>query len=704
MGFEQLAALRDQLAAQSSRTRETQQSQSEPRPQPPSRDARRRDAQGDEAAQQQERARPSGGPPRRANAGQTADASRRAVNVHAAKRPDARIRKDPAAPLLLAIARLQQQFPRAFPKKPADKIPLKLGIHQDLIAHAQALRLQEAQIKEAIGAWCQGSRYWACLTLDAVRVDLNGEAAGVVTQAEANRARQLAGRQRWLARQAKKTADASADKAAAATADAASPIPSTPCASAPPTAPSFYPEGAPPMSSLAAAVAIDDTQIDTPPAATAALNLKAHWMPFSANRQFQQDPRIIVAAQGCWLTDDQGRKVFDSLSGLWTCGAGHSRPEIQQAVAHQLGTLDYSPGFQYGHPLSFQLAEQITTFLPEPLRHVFYTNSGSEAADTAIKMARAYWRIRGQANKTKMIGRARGYHGVNVGGTSLGGIGGNRKMFGQLMDVDHLPHTLQADQAFAKGQAQAGGRALADELLKLIELHDASNIAAVIVEPVAGSAGVIVPPEGYLQRLREICTQHNILLIFDEVITGFGRLGAASGSAYFGVTPDLLTMAKQVTNGAVPLGAVVASREIYDAFMHQQLPVHAIEFVHGYTYSAHPVACAAGLASLELLREQQLIEQAAALAPHFEQGIHGLKTARHVVDIRNCGLAGAIQLAPRDGDPAIRPCEAGLALWKAGFYVRFGGDTLQFGPPFVTRPQELDSLFNAVGDALNATA
>jgi len=649
MGFEQLAALRDQLAAQN-----------------PQRDAR-------QDPQSQERRRPSGGPRRASASGKVP-----------AKHPEASPRKSDASariadPLLLAIARLQQQFPRAFPKKPANKLPLKIGIHQDLYAHTQTLRLDQPQIKAAIQAWCQGSRYWACLTLDAVRVDLNGEPAGTVTEADAKRARQLAGRQRWLARSAaKKAADASADATSAV------------CTPSSPISPSSFP--------------VRENTMDTPPAAANDLNLKAHWMPFSANRQFQQDPRIIVAAEGCWLTDDQGRKVFDSLSGLWTCGAGHTRPEIQQAVAKQLGTLDYSPGFQYGHPLSFQLAEQITSFLPEPLRHVFYVNSGSEAADTAIKMARAYWRIKGQANKTKLIGRARGYHGVNIGGTSLGGIGGNRKMFGQFMDVDHLPHTLQADQAFTKGQAQTGGAALADELLKLIDLHDASNIAAVIVEPVAGSAGVIVPPEGYLQRLREICTQHNILLIFDEVITGFGRLGAASGTAYFSVTPDLFTLAKQVTNGAVPLGAVVASREIYDAFMQQKLPPHAIEFVHGYTYSAHPVACAAGLAALNLLREQQLIEQAAALAPHFEQGIHGLKSARHVVDIRNCGLAGAIQLAPREGNAAVRPFEAGLALWKAGFYVRFGGDTLQFGPPFVTTPQELDNLFNAVGEALNAIA
>ncbi len=434
------------------------------------------------------------------------------------------------------------------------------------------------------------------------------------------------------------------------------------------------------------------------------LNLQAHWMPFSANRNFHQDPRLIVAAEGNWLVDDRGRRVFDSLSGLWTCGAGHSRPEIQQAVARQLGTLDYSPGFQFGHPLSFRLAEEITTFLPEPLRHVFFTDSGSESADTAVKMARAYWRIKGQPAKTRMIGRARGYHGVNVGGTSLGGIGGNRKMFGSLLEVDHLPHTLQPGMAFTRGMAETGGEALADELLKLIELHDASNIAAVIVEPMSGSAGVLVPPKGYLQRLREICTRHDILLIFDEVITGFGRLGQDSASAYFGVTPDIATIAKQVTNGAVPMGAVVASREIYGAFMGQKLPAHAVEFGHGYTYSAHPVACAAGLATLELLRKNDLIAQAAALIPAFEAAIHGLQGARHVIDIRNCGLAGAIQLAPRDGDPTIRPFEAGMALWKAGFYVRFGGDTLQFGPTFITQPQELDRLFDAVGEALHGVA
>ncbi|MFI8743877.1 aspartate aminotransferase family protein [Pseudomonas sp. NPDC077186] len=441
--------------------------------------------------------------------------------------------------------------------------------------------------------------------------------------------------------------------------------------------------------------------LQTPSPLASQLKLDAHWMPFSANRQFQRDPRLIVAAEGNILIDDQGRRVFDSLSGLWTCGAGHSRKEIQEAVAKQLGTLDYSPAFQYGHALSFQLAEKIADLMPGELNHVFFTGSGSECADTSVKMAKAYWRLKGQPAKTKFIGRARGYHGVNIAGTSLGGIGGNRKMYGQFMDVDHLPHTLQPGMAFTRGMAETGGVELANELLKLIELHDASNIAAVIVEPVSGSAGAIVPPVGYLQRLREICTQHNILLIFDEVITGFGRMGTWSGAEFFGVTPDIINAAKQITNGAVPLGAVIASSEIYQTFMQQAAPEHMVEFTHGYTYSGHPVACAAGLATLELLQRDNLIQQSAELAPYFENALHGLKGAKHVVDIRNCGLVGALQIAPRDGDAVVRPFEAGLKLWKAGFYVRFGGDTLQFGPTFNTQPQELDRLFNAVGEVLN---
>ncbi len=437
---------------------------------------------------------------------------------------------------------------------------------------------------------------------------------------------------------------------------------------------------------------------------TGNLNLRAHWMPFTANRQFHRDPRIIVAAQGNWLTDDRGRRIFDSLSGLWTCGAGHGRTEIQQAVAAQLGTLDYSPAFQYGHPLSFVLADKIAALLPGTLNHVFFTNSGSECADTAVKMARAYWRLKGLPAKTRLIGRARGYHGVNIAGTSLGGIGGNRKMYGHLMDASHLPHTLQTNLPFTRGMAPTGGITLADDLLKQIELYDASNIAAVIVEPMSGSAGVIVPPEGYLQRLREICTTHDILLIFDEVITGFGRLGRYSGAEYFGVTPDIMNIAKQITNGAIPMGAVVASSEIYDTFIGQDTPDSTVEFPHGYTYSAHPVACAAGLATLALLEREQLVARSAELAPYFERSIHDLRSAGHIIDIRNCGLAGAIQLAPRDGNATIRPMEVGLALWQAGFYVRFGGDTLQFGPAFNTTPDELDRLFDAVGEAIAQVA
>lgn len=430
------------------------------------------------------------------------------------------------------------------------------------------------------------------------------------------------------------------------------------------------------------------------------LNYQAHWMPFSANRNFHKDPRMIVSAKGSYLIDSTGREVYDSLSGLWTCGAGHTLPEIQQAVSTQLSKLDYSPAFQFGHLLSFQLAERIIQLMPEKLQHVFFTDSGSESADTAIKMARAYWRIKGKPSKTKLIGRARGYHGVNVAGTSLGGIGGNRKMFGQLMDVDHLPHTLQPDLSFTKGCAETGGVELANEMLKLIELHDASNIAAVIVEPVSGSAGCIVPPTGYLKRLREICDQHDILLIFDEVITGFGRMGTWTASEYFDVTPDILNFAKQITNGAIPLGGVVASHEIYDAFMQQDLPEHAVEFTHGYTYSAHPVACAAALATLDVLEKKNLIHQSAALAPSFEKLLHELKGAPNIIDIRNCGLIGAVQLAPRDGDATIRGFEIGMQLWKAGFYVRFGGDTLQFGPMFNSTEAELQRLMNAVGEAI----
>ncbi len=431
--------------------------------------------------------------------------------------------------------------------------------------------------------------------------------------------------------------------------------------------------------------------------------LRAHWMPYTANRQFKQDPRLLVAAQGCHYTDADGRQVFDGLSGLWTCGLGHARAEISEAVARQIATLDYAPAFQFGHPLSFQLAERVVGLLPDGLNHVFFVGSGSEAADTSLKMARAYWRMKGQPSKTRFIGRLKGYHGVNFGGISVGGIGGNRKLYGEGLQCDHLPHTLLPGNAFSRGMPDEGAH-LADELLELIGLHDASNIAAVIVEPFSGSAGVVIPPVGYLQRLREICTQNNILLIFDEVISGFGRSGAWTGAEAFGVTPDILNFAKQVTNGAVPMGGVAARSEVYDTFMVAGGVEHAIEFPHGYTYSAHPVACAAALATLDVLEREDGPGRVRALAPHFEQAVHSLKGRPHIKDIRNIGLAAGFTIAPRDGDPTRRPFEIAMHCWRQGFYVRFGGDTIQLAPPFISTPAQIDDLVAALGEALDATA
>ncbi|MES2939747.1 MAG: aspartate aminotransferase family protein [Pseudomonadota bacterium] len=429
--------------------------------------------------------------------------------------------------------------------------------------------------------------------------------------------------------------------------------------------------------------------------------LAAHWMPFTGNRQFKRDPRILVEAQGCYYSDAAGRKVYDGLSGLWTCGLGHGRQEIAQAVAAQLTRLDYAPAFQFGHPGAFQLAERIVSHMPEGLNRVFFTGSGSEAADTSLKMARAYWRMKGQASKTRLVGRAKGYHGVNFGGISVGGIVGNRKLYGEGVAADHLPHTLLPQNAFSRGMPEHGAN-LADELQELVNLHDASNIAAVIVEPFAGSAGVIIPPKGYLQRLRQLCDQHGILLIFDEVITGFGRAGAWTGSEAFGVKPDMINFAKQVTNGAIPMGGVVVTSEIYQTFMDAGGPDYAVEFPHGYTYSAHPVSCAAGLASLDLLERENAVQRVRELAPHLENKVHSLKGAKHVTDIRNYGLAAGLTIASMPGEPARRPFEIAMRLWEKGFYVRYGGDTLQMAPAFVTTPAEIDSMVNAVGEALNA--
>lgn len=431
--------------------------------------------------------------------------------------------------------------------------------------------------------------------------------------------------------------------------------------------------------------------------------LESHWMPYTGNRQFKRDPRMIVAAEGVHFIDDDGRRVLDGLSGLWCCGAGHNRPEIAEAVHRQLTTLDYAPAFQYGHPKSFELANRIKALTPEGLDYVFFTNSGSECADTSLKMARAYWRLKGQPAKTRLIGRAKGYHGVNFGGISVGGIGPNRKLFGQAVEADHLAHTLLPENAFTRGMPRQGWQR-ADELLELIALHDASNIAAVIVEPMAGSAGVIPPPAGYLQRLRDICTAHDILLIFDEVITGLGRCGAMTGADAFGVVPDIMNVAKQLTNGAVPMGAVIAKVEIYQTFMAQGGPDYMLEFPHGYTYSAHPVACAAGIAALDILQQEQLPARVAALAPYFEDALHQLKGAPHVVDIRNFGFAGALQLRSYEGEPARRPFEVAMRMWEKGFYVRYGGDTIQLGLPFVIEKAEIDSLLSALEESLRELA
>lgn len=429
--------------------------------------------------------------------------------------------------------------------------------------------------------------------------------------------------------------------------------------------------------------------------------LDAHWMPFSSNRQFKDNPRMLVEAHGNYYRDNAGRQIFDGLSGLWTCGLGHARPEIVTAVSQQVAKLDYAPPFQFGQPLSFVLAERIARLMPEGLDHVFFVGSGSEAADTSLKMARAYWRLKGQGSKTKFIGRAKGYHGVNFGGISVGGLVGNRKMYGEGLQCDHLPHTLLPENAFSRGMPKSGVE-LANQLLDLIALHDASNIAAVIVEPFSGSAGVIVPPAGYLQRLREICDQFGILLIFDEVITAFGRAGAWTGSAAFGVTPDIINFAKQVTNGVIPMGGVVAKREIYQAFMAAAGADHNIEFPHGYTYSAHPIACAAALATLDVLERDNAPEQVKSLAPYFEEAVHSLKGHQHILDIRNFGLAAGLTIAPLNGDATRRPFEIAMRCWEKGFYVRFGGDTLQLAPPFFTERQEIDRLINVLGECLDA--
>ena len=431
--------------------------------------------------------------------------------------------------------------------------------------------------------------------------------------------------------------------------------------------------------------------------------LSAHWMPFTSNRQFKQDPRILVGADGLYYADADGRQIFDGLSGLWTCGAGHNRKEINDAITKQLSTLDYSPGFQYGHPLSFELANKVVELTPAGLDKVFFTDSGSETVETALKIARGYWRNLGQPSKTKFIGRHRGYHGVNFGGVSVGGIGFNRKLFGQSVDSDHIPHTVLEENKFSRGMPEIGAH-LADELEELVILHDASNIAAVIVEPMSGTSGVLPPPKGYLNRLREICDKHNILLIFDEVITGFGRMGSLTGAEEFGVTPDIMTLAKQITNGIQPLGAVVVGSNIYEAYMEKGGPDYMVEFPHGYTYSAHPVACAAGIAALDLLVNENLVQLVKEMSATFEDAVHSLKSAPFITDIRNYGFAAGLSLEHYPGEPLRRPFEIGLKCFEKGFYIRWGADTLQMAPPFSASREQIDAFVNAVGESLNELA
>ncbi|MCX5539583.1 aspartate aminotransferase family protein [Paraburkholderia sp. CNPSo 3076] len=430
-------------------------------------------------------------------------------------------------------------------------------------------------------------------------------------------------------------------------------------------------------------------------------DLSSFWMPFTANRQFKAAPRLLESAKGMYYRTTDGREVLDGSAGLWCVNAGHAREEIVAAIAQQAATLDFAPTFQMGHPLAFEAAQKIAEIMPAGLDRVFFTNSGSESVDTALKIALAYHRARGEGQRTKLIGRERGYHGVGFGGISVGGIGPNRKAFsGQLLPaVDHLPHTHDLEHnAFSKGQP-AWGAHLADDLERIVALHDASTIAAVIVEPVAGSTGVLIPPQGYLQRLREICTKHGILLIFDEVITGFGRLGKATASEYFGVTPDIITMAKAINNAAVPMGGVAASRTVHDTIVNSGAQ-GAIELFHGYTYSAHPLAAAAAIATQDLYRREGLFERAGALAPKFEAAAHALRGEKHVKDVRNLGLVAGVELDSRDSAPGARAYEVFVKCFEAGVLIRFTGDILAFSPPLIVTEEEIARLFGTVRDVL----
>jgi beta-alanine--pyruvate transaminase len=411
----------------------------------------------------------------------------------------------------------------------------------------------------------------------------------------------------------------------------------------------------------------------------------------------------MKAAKGMYYTSDDDRQILDGTAGLWCCNAGHSRTEITQAVSHQIEQLDYAPSFQMSHPLPFELANRLVALAPAGINKVFYTNSGSESVDTALKIAIAYHRIRGEASRTRFVGREKGYHGVGFGGISVGGLVNNRKMFGPLLPgTDHLPHTLNIDlNAFSRGLPEHGVE-LAQALESIVALHDASTIAAVIVEPLQGSAGVILPAKGYLQALRDICDKYGILLIFDEVITGFGRIGHCFAAEEFGVTPDIITTAKGLTNGAVPMGAVFVSDKIHDTFMTG--PEAMIEFFHGYTYSGHPVACAAALASLDIYQQDNLFEKAHSLGQYFEDGVHRLAELEHVRDVRNYGLVAAIDLNSRDGAPGARAYDIFTECFKRGVLVRVTGDIIALSPPLIIEHSHIDELFGTLAEVIKATA
>ena len=430
-------------------------------------------------------------------------------------------------------------------------------------------------------------------------------------------------------------------------------------------------------------------------------DLSQFWMPFTSNREFKAAPRLLVSAKGMYYKSHDGRDVLDGSAGLWCVNIGHGHPKVVEAIKAQTETLEYAPSFQFSQPLAFELAQKLAAITPDGMDRIFYTNSGSEAVDTALKIALAYHRIRGEGTRTRLIGRERGYHGVGFGGISVGGMVANRKFFGPLINgVDHLPHTHNLDkQAFSKGQPDWGSH-LADELESMIALHDASNIAAVMVEPMAGSTGVLVPPKGYLERLREITTKHGILLIFDEVITGFGRMGTGFAAERFGVKPDIFTMAKGLTSGYVPMGAVAADNKIYDTFMSES-PA-GIELFHGYTYSAHPLACAAATATLEVYQEEGLFQRAADMSPYLEDAVHSLKDLPNVIDIRNIGLVGAVELAPRIGAPGARGMEACIKAYEAGLMIRVSGDVIAMSPPLIVEKAHVDEMIGILGDVIRS--